>query len=394
MTLVFPLYGIAGFGVAYRKEQSAVPPALLIGLTMGVFAMGYVHNGEGDITRYASYALSLSDVGLSDALSSSYRYADYPLASIWFWLIGQVGSPELLKFSIVFPQYAIASFVIIDYSKENDFTTRQLVAALLLLLLFNPLFNVMSAVRSTPALALLLLAVYLDLYKGVRTIWLLALYIAAVFLHSVAYAVVGLRLLFQLFRKTPLLCALFAALAIPAMPMLDVVLSPLSGILNVDLHGKLDFYSSWETGYAATVASSSFYQLLRGVHAAMGLLCMILLIVFLHGRHRVIMEQKEERLAQFAIAGIAFTLGILAFIQVPSYLRLSYFLYPLIICLIVHYAASHTENRTGFVRLSLVVLVVLCCILFYCYLKLFVSHMILKDFLKIVFLGVIGVIGN
>ena len=122
------------------------------------------------IVRYIAAVKDYANVSFFRAFNHG-SYENLYVIDIWFWIIAKTGNYQLIAGTSVFFTYLISLYVLQDYAHSKSFNLRQRVYTLFLLMgLMNFCFSV-NALRSDLAFAMILLAVYRELYQKRRSVW-------------------------------------------------------------------------------------------------------------------------------------------------------------------------------------------------------------------------------
>ena len=323
--LLSPVLAISLAIGQFCHTRCVVPNALLMALGMGVLAMGLANTAGGDLTTYAEEAASYARLSFSETLVM--KYGSYPLAAFEFWISGHLGNPHFFQLINGSIEYGIMFYIIFDYAKRNDFLNRQIITSAALTLLIVPLFNSVSAIRTTPAFFIGVLSLYRDVYQGRRGALTIALYIAPGLIHSAGWSVLGIRLLTGILKKSRLLCFVAGIAIIPALLLVAFAAEPLLSWIGIDTVSKLVEYSRQSaSGWAATVSASTFYSLYRLFNICFVLCCAIPLSL-----SKGIAQQKDRLLLNCTLTALGLILGFCLFMEDPSFMRYSYAFYPLVV---------------------------------------------------------------
>ncbi len=339
--VLFPLPAlpwIIGYGVKTRHITSA---SLLIGLCMAVICLGLRHSAEGtafegDISRYATYVDVYCGKSLFEAFTlPSDPFESYPLSTLWFWLVSQTGYDYSIQASAAFVNYSIIGYCWLDYSNREGYSCRRTLISAALIVCVFPLFYSLSALRSTTALLLQSLAIYLELYRGKRNVVTISLYVLPCFLHSTCYLVLIVRMIYQLFRESPRFVFFGGVVSIPLALAFSSALSPLFSAFNVNIIDMLSAYSEYTGTHADASSSALYYQVLKIVN----IVFILMLLVDWGGKIRSLKRNRlnspTSNVSKFYLSMLGFITGLALFIQADSYLRFTYAVFPFAVLLFV-----------------------------------------------------------
>ena len=345
-SVLFPALTVPWVITHYFKTRQAAVCAVILGLCIGAIGCGLQHVAVGDITRYSLLVGKYQGVSLETAFNM--QLASSPVSTLWFWAIAQTGKPLLLQATTICVEYGIISYLILDFAKRNDWTNKQVITCVLLTICFVPFFFSASALRSTPALLIGMLAFYFEGYLGKHKILAIFLYIVSCLIHTTGFAFIAIRVLFAVFKKRPLLGIGLMVVLIPSTLLLAPVLTPITNALHVDLIGMLTHYTEWTDGYAERVATGSYHVVTKLFNAVFIIYFLIDLLRQIRKRNLNYSDiYSEEPLGAYAMFVLAWILGLMVFIAVPSYQRFTYAVYPVVSLLIVKMHFGSDESRTS-----------------------------------------------
>jgi len=129
------------------------------------------------------------------------EYDTLPATKGLFYLVSLLPTNHLLPFISAIIIYGIFMFIIYDFNKRNDITSRVVAIGILLNFAMCTYATCISGIRNAMAFAFIALALYMDLIrkeKPIKTIWP---YIIAVCLHPASWLVIAIRIIYQLTYK-------------------------------------------------------------------------------------------------------------------------------------------------------------------------------------------------
>ena len=205
-----------------------------------------------DISRYFEQIDGIRELTFSE--SASWMDDGLIIKNVLFWFIGKMGDDQLLPFFSLFIVYGIVTYVLADSLEDSN---KRIFGSILLLQIFQiPFYNVFSNVRNVMAFAILLLAVYRDLYKQKRDIITLALYVVPCYIHLAGITIVIVRLSIPFIKR---MSYLGTALTF-AIPTSIVALYPrLRSISLPGNIGKVISRAIWKA-YASVIRTSEYAQ--------------------------------------------------------------------------------------------------------------------------------------
>ena len=198
MYLLTPL-GIMLTAVLLRGKMSRnrqmVP---LIALAAGMIAYCVVPKNIIDISRYWMQLERIRGLPISDAFT--WTSDGLLLKNLVFWLVAQTGDNHILPFLTMGTIYGVSAYIVIDAQEKGQYDTLKILLTVICLL---PFYNVFSNVRNVTSFALILLAVYRDLWQRKRNIATVLLYVLPCFFHMTGFVVVLFRLAVILVQRFP-----------------------------------------------------------------------------------------------------------------------------------------------------------------------------------------------
>ena len=327
MAIVAPVLALSLLVISFQKINSPIAFAVVIGLAMAGISFG-LHNTSiySDLTTYMGQAMLTQGLSIDESLNlfSRGHMSDTPIAIFWFWLVGQTGNAQWYPASIAFVEYAIIGFIFTDYAKDAQYTRRQYGIIILLLIITLPLYNSVSSVRSTPALAIGILGFYLDFCKHIRNPFVYLLYAIAILIHSIGFILLPLRLICQLGIRCPRLAVVLTIVLLPSVYFFASVLDPIFSQFGFSVIDKVQSYvAGSDSEYALHVADSNFLQVKKWVSIILAAVSIVLQLRALTEKNdKSDLLHKRLCLIGCALAAVIVSFGII--ISMPSYARFLY----------------------------------------------------------------------
>lgn len=337
----------------YKSSHSSKNTALLIGLLFAMLAYGVETTLTADIDRYTSSLSRYRSITLWDAplfqggYSSNGAYAYNLLA----WIVAHAGNDRLLRSTICLITYGFSSFVILDYGRTSGWKEEKTAAAVLAFVCITPFFNQLSYVKSSPAFAIILCAVYKDLHLGIRNAWTVCLYLLAPLFHNSTLLILGGIILFHLFRFRPIpTClgigavfpvALFSADFFPGSLAQDPLLSFVYSALQ-----KLSLYVNYQdAGWAAASQSSILLMGYRYFFCAIALVS-----ILFHFIGTKTSESEHSQLSGFTSVWAFVILVVSLIVQMDVFFR---YAMPFIALFSIQCLANSPKKLSSFLRFFL-----------------------------------------
>lgn len=283
-------------GIAYRPKLWKKYTYLLV-LSLAAIAYAYKPYGSPDLERYFEQLAECAKRSLSEVFA---LYGDsLYLRSILFWVLAKLGLGQLLPALTALCVYGAAAMITNDTTsrQEADQYTLYCTAFWLCML---PFFVVINNVRNVTAFAIALMAVYADLVKKERNLFVYILYIVPCLIHPSAILLLALRLLVRFAGKGKLIIA-FLTLFIPAL--IDFMYAksdfflrfgPVGRIINSAVGLAYGYKTGDRAGaWAQQVLNSGFQKVNRLVMMSLAILVILLIVVmqgFIRTQYKTYMD--------------------------------------------------------------------------------------------------------
>lgn len=325
--VAFPIVSLPCVVWQYCNQRKVLSAAIVVGIAMSVISMGIVNIGGGDLTAYSLEISKYNSLQFSEIWEL--KYANYPLASIVFWLISKTGNPHLLQAVIGFVEYMVLAYIVFDFSKIHNLQNKQIVCGVIAIIVFIPLFSSVSAVRSTPALAIGLLALYRDVVKGKRDIATIVLYVAPLAIHATGLSMLLVRLISLIANKSFMASAAIGFSVIPILLVFGQLFSGLFQFFGVNpIELLLSYVDQGSIGWSSVVSASTFYQLFRVLNIIFAVYVIFDICIRIM---KMTYQDIEKGRLSVTVAGLALIVGFAVFVTDPSFMRYSYAIYPLVV---------------------------------------------------------------
>ncbi len=320
------LYSIIGLLKTPNKWKIYL---VLIAISISVVAFNYNPTVEGDLTRYMKWADECSKLKFSQ-VSAYFREgsnfdSNLVVTITFFWIMGKI------HFLHGIPMITTTVAYLITFYITGDFLEREGKSSLIKwIYLFQfcmiPFVSVINNVRNITAFSLIVLAVYLDVYRKKRNIFILILYIAPLFIHSSAAIMIFLRVCLILPRKLKwfFLALVFAFPTVitylyehvSIIPRIGNATSSIVGLINKGYTYLTDTNSS---KWAQQVSNSAFQQINKVVMLAF---CLIVVVSVLGG----FVKNESNNLNKYCefIALVAIYSLACGWITTPQYWRFTF----------------------------------------------------------------------
>lgn len=220
--IFFPLLAPIYICFALRGRQSPFLTAVAIGMLFGILASCIDTVVQSDLDRYASLIDSFRGLTLLEAANMGGSYSGQIVYTLIFWLLANLRLGFLLNFIVGFVAYSVPTYILFDYCLREKTDRWHALIILCSYIVLVPFFNMISYVRSTLAFSIVLLAAYLDLYRGKKSPIIYILYISAPLLHYSTLPIVALSFVAKAHIRSSILY-LFGALIITIVPIVVAI---------------------------------------------------------------------------------------------------------------------------------------------------------------------------
>ncbi|MBS0992945.1 hypothetical protein JK175_14090 [Lacticaseibacillus paracasei] len=185
--------------VSKRRVLSTLPTALIMGL-MGFFYVPSIHT---DLTRYFnqlnwirnfdSFGDYFSHLGASDKILLG--------QDAMFYSVSRQPQNGILPFLVVVIVAWIGLYVIKDLAQRRQFTWQFTSFLFIAFVMLMPWGTVITNIRYITGVAIFILAAYLDLYRGNKSLLVWLLYLLACTMHLTVVALLAARFLLVLLKR-------------------------------------------------------------------------------------------------------------------------------------------------------------------------------------------------
>lgn len=150
---------------------------------------------EHDLYRYFEILEELKSKDFM-FLIKDFNYNSAPLTSLWFFFVAKTGNFHLITTLPTLIVFLVFAFILVDIYKSKECKHfNHLCLTFLVVLSFIELIFILTTVRYYTAAAILLLALYRDIYKNKRNWLTIILYLIPVLIHNGIILIIFLRCL-------------------------------------------------------------------------------------------------------------------------------------------------------------------------------------------------------
>lgn len=271
------VYGVLGMIYSTYSWRKYIPFILYF-----VFILSYVYEpiGSPDLVRY--FAI-IEECGKQDFIEViNYCSNGLFIENFLFWIFGKYEQGHLLVAISTTTVYSVAMYITCDTCEEYD-NHKYTCLIILFQMMLIPYVSVVNNLLNIWAFSLEVLAVYLELVKKKKIIFLIPLYIIPCFLHDAAIILLLLRLLIFLAQKVKLftLVIVLVAPTVINIAFLNVyrIGNTGIGIVVKTLIKKSYWYFNdpLTSEYSRRIASSNADKLNRAIMILLAIVCIFLI---------------------------------------------------------------------------------------------------------------------
>ena len=325
-SLAFPAFVVPCLVSYSYKTGHVVGTAIALGIALGVVALAINHDLQGDLSRYIMFTDSCKGIPISSLGTS--RYSEFPLAALFFWLLANSCGPYALSFFVAFAVYSCLSYIVLDFARSQRLGLSRAMLGMAAMLCTVSLLGSVNSVRSTLALSIGFLGLYLDVYRGKRLPLLVPLYVVPILIHVIGLVCLAIRIALPLARRHPLAAAVTCALGLPLALLAAQNFHLVIPFTGMDVSEVLVSYSEWnDTGWAAAVANSPLQRVQRFINVL--IIGQLLVVCYPQAIKGPARTPVGDLFACLLMCG-CLTIGIDLLITSDVYLRLAYVVEPML----------------------------------------------------------------
>lgn len=153
-----------------------------------------IPNNTTDLSRYYKMIDSYSFIPLTEIFETFFSKPE-PISYLLFYIISMLGNHSYLMLITTLVSYIILLYIIFDYQKEKKLSNTKFNIVLIYFLCTFLIIYHITGVRFCLARLTFFLALYLDMYKGNKKIYVKILYLIPVLIHISSITLLLIRLL-------------------------------------------------------------------------------------------------------------------------------------------------------------------------------------------------------
>ena len=347
--LLIPVTGLGASVIGFKADKRRWKLCVVLySFSMAMLAYTFEPAQLSDLYRYHSWLKYYNGNLFSIFSNSDGLY----VRDFLFWFVSKIGDKNVLQAIPTGLVYGCSSYIVCSYCEKNKCFSFIPKLILIQFMLF-PLISIINNVRNVGAFALLIAAVYRDLFLKKRNIGTLFLYVIPCFLHTVAISVIIVRLLYSIIKDTWIIC-----LVLLLATFIIEVLSNNIGLLSFfpPLQRVIEMGSSYYKGaealsaWALQVANSPWQSAYKIVYIFYFAL-VILSLIYTRGVNNI---RKSDDITGFLLIMSVFAISS-SFTVVPQFWRYGLFVTSFIPFVIVPVNMSTGERKNIINRLFYVV---------------------------------------
>lgn len=346
--ILFPVIGLPVYFLGYisKNKTQKVLGWIFFALFMGV--LGYCFQNpktDPDLVRYIEMVKGYSNLNFFEIFNAG-QYENLFVIDIWFWLVSQTGNYQLIATTACVFSYIIILYILQDYFNRNHFSSQSKVIATIMIMGVVNFALVVNAIRSVIAFALVLFAVYRELYQNKKNIWTYVCYIIPIFMHFATILLIFIRLILIIKKRwLKILAVAICFIPVYIEPIVQVINSLPTGIPFISYIQSFAtrslMYFKWDTGGWATAVSNSGYYRLNKIYSLTVLIVTIVIFLYLKKCLRIVWSNEFD---SYIIIYCAITFACFS-MATPSYQRFTVPLWVFCISVLVKYLDSEFVKK-------------------------------------------------
>lgn len=175
-------------------------------IILSIMAYNFVPYETADLYRIYEYVEAFQKYSFSSFLENQVSKADLGVAGILYWLVGQIGIPQLLPTIVTFVCYSCIFYIICKTAEKNQISGKNVAIAVFFYMSLGTYIFVISGIRCMLGISLLSFCFYRESVEKKFNILHIPLYIIAAFIHSFSAVLIAARFLVSIFdtKTTPI----------------------------------------------------------------------------------------------------------------------------------------------------------------------------------------------
>ena len=222
--VLISILGVLIYGIIVNKKvkkSMLITVQIILIATLAILAFLIEPKESNDLFRHFEKIDLIREKGFGIKLEYDYLI----IVRLLFNLVALLPSNHFLPAISVIITYGISMYIIYDFTKRNETTSRVTSIAILLSFALCSFYVAASGIRNAMACSFLALGLYLDLIRKEKLVKKIWPYIIAALIHPVAYIVIIIRLLLNIkwLSKIKYVILLIGLLYRPIMNLLKLI---------------------------------------------------------------------------------------------------------------------------------------------------------------------------
>lgn len=193
------------FSLVGKNHKSIKKILFFYSIILSVLAFFYVPYKTADLYRIYKYVEAFKDYSFSSFLKNQVSKSDLGVSGILYWLIGQIGIPQLLPAIVTFVCYSCIFYIIYKTAEKNQISGKNVAIALFFYMSTGNYMFVVTGIRCMLGISLLSFCFFRESVERKFSIIHIPLYIIAAFIHTFSAVLIAARFVISIFdTKTTL----------------------------------------------------------------------------------------------------------------------------------------------------------------------------------------------
>lgn len=195
LVLVTVCFYIKGL-VDYKKIKQTLTIYAFLLAAMGFFYVPYFTSDLYRINEYVEYFGKFSFIDLWEKEPWN---SNIGISSLYYWVIGKTGIPQLLPFVNALACYGCIFYIIYTYAKKNNISGKNIAIALFFYMSSGNFIFVITGIRCMLGISLLSFCFFRENIEKKFSVFHIPLYIIAALIHPFAAVLIALRFVIPVF---------------------------------------------------------------------------------------------------------------------------------------------------------------------------------------------------
>lgn len=299
-------------------------------IILSIFAYNFVPYETADLYRIYEYVEAFQKYSFSSFLENQVSKSDLGVSGILYWLIGQIGIPQLLPAIVTFGCYSCIFYIIHKTAEKNQISGKNVAITLFFYMSIGTYMFVISGIRCMLGISLLSFCFYRESVEKKLSILHIPLYLIAALIHSFSAVLIAARFVICIFdTKTTLIRKLVYFILLGAGIVL--VFSNFGNYID-EIMKKADSYLSGDL-------YSYVWEYIIAI-----LTCVVIVCVF--SKRKNIKEESNIKLNVWLLYEIAlFVIALCVCYEFTIFHRLTTYIMPIIVLPLLMTALQSNDNR-------------------------------------------------